>query len=486
MYIRTETKDGTSVPISPLALIRSKALGGAWLLNELWQKLGIDETIKKCLGDRHYEIPLERILFSLVAGHALSPSGKLALEEWIEHDVVIPGLAKLDVQQADLAMDLLLESEESILHDVYHTVADVLQLEVEPLYFETTSTCFETEESDDSFCKFDYAKIPPFDLPKTAIGFAVTRDGIPIRCWEWPGHTSDRSLVPEVMKDMIGWKLERVIIVVDRGFSSEENLQFLQRTGCHYIAGEKMSSGKPAMVAALAHPGRFKQVSDNLEVKDIAIGDGEARKRYLLVRNSDEAEREAARRENHLTALKEELVRLKGLDGEAYTRAQSRLLNHPTYKRYLKMDKRGHLSIDLRAVKARERLDGKSLIQTSDDTLSAEEVVLGYQQLFKIENAFRTLKQSIDLRPVYHRKEERIRAHGLLCWLALILVRIVENQTGKAWREFRDLFERVHLVEYESSDGKVQQRTEFTPEHLSIVWALKLTQPERIWGISLK
>ncbi|MCL6454152.1 MAG: transposase, partial [Alicyclobacillus sp.] len=185
-----------------------------------------------------------------------------------------------------------------------------------------------------------------------------------------------------VKKDLIGWRLGRVITVVDRGFNSDANLRELQKTGGHYIAGEKMSSGKPSVEDALSRPGRFKTVRDNLEVKEIVVGDGEARVRYVLVRNPDEARRDALRRESHLEKLRTELARLKKLDGEAHTKAHCALQSHPTYKRLLKADKRGDLRIDTQAVKELERLDGKYLIRTSDDTLSAEDVALGYKQLW--------------------------------------------------------------------------------------------------------
>lgn len=293
------------------------------------------------------------------------------------------------------------------------------------------------------------------------------------------------SVVPEVKKDLIGWKLGRVISVADRGFSSEANLRIFQQTGGHYIIGEKMSSGKPSVEAALAHPGRFKTVRDNLEVKVITIGDGEARKRYVLVRNPQEAKRDAAQREGHLKAMQEELDNLKRLDGEAHSRAHCRLHSHITYKRYLKMDKRGNLRIDKEAVKTMERLDGKYLIQTSDDTLSSEDVALGYKQLLKVEAAFRTPKQSLALRPVYYRKDDRIRSHVLLCWLGLMLIRIVENQTGRTWRDMRNVFQRIHLVETRSADGTVYQRTELTDEQRGILLQLELPEPQQIWDISL-
>jgi Transposase len=480
-----ETPAAKSQP-SAVKLLKSQALGGTWLLDQLWKKLGIDQAIKKRLADREFRMPVERAIFAMVANRVLDPGSKLAVEDWVDREVIIPELPAFNVQHGYRAMDFLLESDELIQREVFHSVADLLRLEVDLLFFDTTSTYFETEESDeDDFRKTGYSKDHRPDLPQVVIGFAVTRDGIPIRCWVWPGNTSDMSVVPEVKKDLIGWKLGRVITVVDRGFCSEDNLRVLQQSGGHYIAGEKMTSGKPAVEAALAHPGRFKTIRDNLEVKEIVVGNGEARQRYVLVRNPEEARRDAARREAHLARLRAELARLKKLDGEAHTKAHCRLRSHATYKRYLKTDKRGNLRIDPAAVKAMEHLDGKYLLRTSDDTLSTEDVALGYKQLLKVEAAFRTLKQSLELRPVYHRKEERIRAHVLLCWLGLMLVRIIENQTGKTWREVRAAMQTLHLVEYRLDAGKLCQRTELSEEHQAIVSALQIEEPPRIWDISL-
>lgn len=469
-----------------VTMLKSKSLGGTWLLDQLWKKLGIGQAITSRLTDREFRMPVERAIFAMVANRVLDPGSKLAIEDWVDREVIIPDLPAFEVQHGYRAMDFLLESDEAIQREVFHTVADLLNLEVDLLFFDTTSTYFETEESEeDDFRRTGYSKDYRPDLPQVVIGFAVTRDGIPIRCWVWPGNTSDMNVIPEVKKDLTGWKLGRVITVVDRGFCSEDNLRILQQTGGHYIAGEKMTSGKPTVEAALAHPGRFKTIRDNLEVKEVVIGDGEARTRYVLVRNPEEAKRDAVRREEHLERLRAELDRLKELDGEAHTKAHCRLHSHPSFKRYLKIDKRGNLRMDLKAVKAMERLDGKYLLRTSDDTLSTEDVALGYKQLLKVEEAFRTLKQSLELRPVYHRKEERIRAHVLLCWLGLMLIRIVENQTGKTWREVRSEMQTMHLIEYRLDAGKLCQRTELTDEHRAIVAALKIEEPPRIWDISL-
>lgn len=271
-----------------------------------------------------------------------------------------------------------------------------------------------------------------------------------------------------------------MITVVDRGFTSEENLRYLQRTGGHYIAGERMRSGKESTIEALGRSGRFKAVRENLEVKEIIVGQGEARKRYILVRNPEEARRDKAAREAILTEIEDALVRIGDLKGAPHTKACCQLVAHPTYGRYLKTDRKGQPKIDRAKMKAEEHLDGKYLLRTSDDTLSPEDVALGYKQLLTVEDAFRTLKTTLELRPVYHRLEDRIRAHVLLCWLALLLVRVAETKTGWTWRNIRRQLQRIHAIEFSGKDGQVVQRTELTPIHKQLFKALAIKEPPKI------
>lgn len=449
--------------VPELRFLSSRPMGGAYFLDGLWRRIGIDKLLEKRLKDREFKTEVERVIFATVANRALSPSSKLKLEEWVPKKVMIPGLENLDVQHCYRAMDFLLESEEEIQHEVFNAVADLFNLEVDILFFDTTSTYFEMDEWDEEDFKVQgHSKDSRPDLPQIVIGLAVTRNGIPIRCWSWPGNTSDMTVIPEIKRDLVGWKLGRVIMVTDRGFLSEENLRILQQAGGHYIAGERLSAGKPEVEKALSHPGRFRAIRDNLEVKEVIIGNGEARIRYVLVRNPVEARRDAARRTKQLEKLREELATLKDLDGKAHTKAHCRINTHQVYKKYLKMDSKGNLRIDPQTVKEAERLDGKYLIRTSDDTLSAEDVALGFKQLHEVEHAFRTLKTTLELRPVYHRKEDRIRAHVLLCWLALLLVRLAEFNTRQTWETLRSELDNMHIIECESIDGKVWQRTELT------------------------
>ncbi len=467
---------------SPLKFISSRALGGSWALDQLWRELGLDQTLGRLLQRRQYTLPVERAIFAMVANRALAAMSKLAAAEWATSEAWIDGVGRLEAQHLYRAMDFLLEAREEVEREVFCQVADLLNLEVDLLYFDTTSTYFEVEEPDE-LRRQGHGKDKRPDLTQAVVGLAVTRDGIPVRSWVRPGNTNDMAVIQEVKKDLIGWKLGRVITVLDRGFCSEENLRIIQRAGGHYIVGEKLRSGEERTEEALSRAGRFKAVRENLEVKEIVVGDGEKRTRYILVRNPEEAERDRRSREAIISRVNEELGSIGDLKGDPHTKACCALVAHPTLGRYVKTDKRGQPGLDPAKVKAEERLDGKYLLSTSDDTISAEDVALGYKQLYEVEDAFRTLKTTLSLRPVYHRLEDRIRTHVLLYWLSLLLVRIASLRTGRTWTELRRVLQRMHVGEFGSKDGRVLQRTETTPEQAEVFKALKVKEPPRFLAL---
>lgn len=456
---------------SGLRFLKSRPVGGAWLLNELWHRLEIGSAVREHCGNG-----VERLVFAMVANRALAPKSKLAVEEWSKYEAYLPGVAEIAVHQLYRAMDVLLEKADLIQREIFSRVARSLFLEVDLLFFDTTSTYFETDEEDPetgrlTLRKRGHSKDHRPDLPQVLIGLAVTREGIPIRCWVWPGKTSDVEVIPQVKKDLTDWRLGRVITVLDRGFMSEDNLPELQKAGGHYIIGERMRSGKPHVEEALSRRGRYREIRENLQVKEIEIGDGERRIRYILARNPIEAERQKRLREKALEELRAELRR------EPSAKRICELVAHQTYGRYLKLGANSKVEIDPEKVRREERLDGKYLIRTSDDTLTAADVALGYKQLLEVEDAFRTLKTHLELRPVYHRLSDRIRAHVLLCWMALLLVRVAEVEAETTWPRLRDILQRIHAGEMVGSEGRFVQRTEITAEQKAVFKVLKVVEP---------
>jgi transposase len=215
----------------------SKSLGGVWVLEQLWKKLGMDSILEKLFSSRNHQVSIERLLFAMVANRALAPSSKLGMEEWVKHSVYIPSMPEVSCHQLYRAMDELLTVRSELEKQVYWAVSDLMNLEVDLIYFDTTSSYFEVDPSeapeDEAFRKQGFSKDKRPDLLQVVIGLAVTKEGIPIRSWVWPGNTMDMTVIQEVKNDLVGWKLGRVISVMDRGFSSEDNLRYLQRTGGH-------------------------------------------------------------------------------------------------------------------------------------------------------------------------------------------------------------------------------------------------------------
>ena len=489
---------GQPLPGAPgeFDVVGSRPLGGVWLLDGLWRALGVDQALARVLGARRFTTDVERVLFALVANRALDPCSKLAAAEWASRDVHVPGLAGMDEDQAYRAMDLLVEAdaEAKVQEAVFFACADLLNLEVDLLFFDTTTTYFERDEpehGDGAFRVFGHSKDHRPDLPQIVIGLAVTREGIPVRVWCWPGNTNDMSVIGEVKDGLRGWRLGRVVTVVDRGFSSDENLRYLTRAGGHWIAGERMRDNSPDAKAALSRQGRYQTVRDNLRVKEVRVGEGDAAKRFVICHNPAEAERERTQRDDTIRRLQAELERIQTQRdkakttkaAEAHTRAECALRDHPALGRYLRQTPTGRLRIDRAKIAAEAKLDGKFLLSTSDPDLSAEDVALGYKNLLEAERGFRDLKATIELRPVFHRLEHRIRAHVLLSWLALLLIRVAERQTGHTWRRIALELGRLHLVTLTGPAGTLQQTTELTDTQRELYAATGTQPPPRITAL---
>ena len=467
-----------------LRFIRSAPLGGAYLLRHLWERLGLQTVLAKALQKRDFGFTVEWAIFAMVANRALAPDSKRGVEEWVSEDVSLGNPEPISLQHLYRAMDFLLEHEESIQKEVFFATVDLFNLEVDLLFFDTTTTYAECEEEDD-LRRYGHSKDSRPDRPQIVIGLAVTKEGLPVRCWVLPGNTADMTTVERVKSDLRGWKLSRCIWVMDRGMSSEANRIVLQKAGGHYILGEKLRDSQAAHKEALSFQGRYQKVRENLEVKEIVVGDGERRRRFVLVYNPEQAKKDQATREKTLKRIEETILALGDPEVASHKKAVCALLSHRSMGRYIRQTKTGKLRINQAKVQEEESLDGKYLLSSSDDTLSPEDIVLGYKQLMEVERAFRTLKTTLELRPLYHRKEERIRAHVLLCYLSLLLVRIAERETGETWDRIRPIMDRCHLGEFSSKDGRIFQRTELTSEQVNILNRLKIAHPPSVTNVQI-
>jgi hypothetical protein len=196
--------------------------------------------------------------------------------------------------------------------------------------------------------------------------------------------------------------------------------------------------------------------------------------------NPEQADRDQALREIMVGKLTALITDTDALPATKRAELRGRISAMPGLHRFLRVTPKGLLRIAKKKIAAEANLDGKYLLRCSDPHLSAEDIALGYQQLLQVERGWRDMKTTLELRPVYHRLEDRIRAHVILCWLALLLVRIVETTTGGTWNRLRADLQELHVGTFEGPAGTFRQRTELTTAQRDILAQLGVDAPKKI------
>jgi transposase len=376
-------------------------------------------------------------------------------------------------------MDFLEANKAMIEKALYYRLGDLFHLDVDVIFYDTTSLHFEVDDEDRGVGEEDvvwgsqraghkkykaprkrgYSKNGLDDVPQIVVGLAVSRDGLPVRHWVFPGNTVDVTTVETVKGDLRGWKLGRCLFVGDAGMVSAENLRTLALGGGKYIVCMPLKPGSEVTTKVINRPGRYQQVADNLRVKQVVVGEGERRRRYVVCHNPEEQKRQRKHRAQVLTELEAELAVLADLDSSSYTKRVFELLASRRYGRYLRRTKSGKLRLDRAALSHADKLDGKFVVHSNDDTLTAEDMALGYKQLMRVELAWRQLKSGLRMRPVFHWAPHRIHAHIFLTVLALLLERIAEQACGDTWHNIRDDLKQIKLVQLSRPNGTIWQVT---------------------------
>jgi transposase len=472
------------------------AYGVLYAAHALWEELGIGPLLREKLHQDGGDAPHDAALFAMTANRLACPSSKLACyAHWLADDVYWPEAKALALEHLYRAMDFLLRHIEAIEQELFFRTADLFNADVDLIFWDTTTLYCEIDEEDEDGEQWQTHAIPALRKrghnkegrdgnPQVVVGLALTRDGLPVRSWVFPGNTADVTTIDALKADLQGWRLNRAVFVGDSGMFSEANRQRLSRALGRYILAVPMRKVSEVPLAVLTRAGRYRNVADNLRVKEVSVGEGERRRRYVVCHNPDEAAREQAHREHLLELVRAELAALDGRQAD-HPKKACELMASRRFGRYLRMDAGGRLSLDMTKVAAEAKYDGKFVVTTNDDTLEAEDVALGYTSMMLIEGCFRRMKTTgLQTRPIYHWRPHRIIAHVKLCVLALLLQRAAEIRCQQTWRTIRHTLDQLKVVRYRLHGKTILQSTRVTAPMAEILQTLGIPLPKKILEVS--
>ena len=483
----TQHKDPLALS-NDLKLIRTFSFGCVLAIEALWERLGIGKELRDICKAKKINVPYERALLAMVANRLCEPESKLGVwDRWLSK-VYLPSCDSLKLEQMYEAMDLLYDHRQPIEKNIFFHTADLFNLQVDLIFYDTTTASFSIDYEDEDcdqpgagLRKFGKSKENTWS-PQVVVALAVTREGLPVRCWVFPGNTADATTVEKVRSDLRGWSLGRALFVADAGINSEDNRQELGRACGKYLLACRMANVSEIKRDVLSKRGRYTLIKDNLQAKEVIIGDGEMRKRYILCFNPKEAERQRIHRAKVLEILQKELARHPNKKATAQWAID--LLASQRYKRYLTISKSNNIRIDRGKVREAQKYDGKWVLETNDDTISMEDAASGYKGLMVIERCFRSLKRTqIKMTPMFHWVPRRIETHVRICVLALLIERVAEIACQQPWSRIRRQLQRLQATEFFSLKHRFFRRNELTAEVSQILQTLDIAAPKSILSI---
>jgi hypothetical protein len=474
-----------------IALEASFGLGVVHVAKALWARLGIGEAIQAELDEKRLTAPHATALLAMVAQRLDRPGSKLACHErWLDR-VWLPEARGLGLHQLYRALDLLALHGDAVERAVFWRAADLFKLDVDLVFYDATTAWFETDEEDVAAHEWRGLAFEPLRRrghskegrdhdPQVVIALAVTRDGVPVRSWVFPGATPDVTTVHKIKDDLRAMRLGRVLFVGDAGLYSKANLDELAKGAGRYVLAAPIGRVREIRDEVLSHPGRYADITPTLRAKEVVLGEGERRRRYILCLNEEEADRQRRRRAEILALLEAELASLKA----DHPKAACRLIASRRFGPYLSEDDDGRPYLDQAKVRRAEQLDGKFVLTTNDDTLSVADVALGYKGMWVIESCFRKMKTTgLAVRPMFHWMPHRITAHVRLCVLALMIQRAAEIATGLPWGRLAGVLERLKAIRYTSEGRTLVQATTVGPDLADILKKLDVPAPKTILAV---
>ncbi len=446
-----------------------KEYGPVIIFRRLWEKLGLDKYLKKYLKPRKIGFNAEELIYTMVLNRLMEPKSELAAHEWSKS---LYGLTHpKDLNQWYRALDFLIEHKEAVEKDLFESQKDLFNFEIDIVLMDTTSLVyFGDGDKAENILNYGYSKEKRFDLKQVIVGILMTKEGLPIGHEVYPGNTNDIGAFKEMIRAVkTRFKIRRVIIVCDRGMVSEDNIRTLESDGYEYVVGMRMRQLKEEDAKKILSVKEMASVSKELKGREVYLKD----RRLIVCFNREEALKDRKKREEIIARL---IIKLK-------TQGLKSLLIHKEYSKYLRI-KADKPQLDEERIKSEELYDGKFVLETNTK-LNWKEVILAYKDLWKIEASFRTLKNELEMGPVYHYTERRIRSHIFISFLALVLKASFHkallniDKTLNLSKVLEDV-RKIKVTQITIKDKSIVLRTELEEDAYYAFKAVQLKIPPRI------
>lgn len=405
---------------------------GYFFLENIYEQLGLSDYLNTNIKKSTSTNDLNEILKLLVFSRILNPMSKQETFEQRESffkpfNVSLPSIYR--------GLSELCKLKDDLQYCTHKAICSHYERECSLVFYDVTNYYFETDAEDD-FKKIGVSKENK-KSPIVQMGLFIDSKGIPISYQLFPGNTSDtKTLIPIVAEMRRKFGMGRIILTADKGLNSGGNLKFLKENGDGYIVSQKIrGAGKPFVEQILDEEGYAYNESRTFKIKSFlrtrVVKDEnesyELTEKVICFWSQDYETREVYKRE----ILEEKLQSFLDNPGKYKTS------NSFGLKKYLKVNQINtqtgelerqniHLEFDIEKYEKDKKLDGYYAIVTSELELSEEEVIQKYRGLWKIEESFKVLKSDLEGRPVFVRKQDSIEGHFLVCFIALLILRILE------------------------------------------------------------
>lgn len=462
--------------------------GDVLIINHLWNELGLNEKFKKYLSGTKTAFEVSLAVKVMVINRLIAPKSKLSIVEW-QKTIYLDQLEGKEIQYHQFlrSLDYFYKIKEPLEEDIFYQLRDLFSLKLNIVFYDLTSTYFEGQEC--SLSEFGYSRDHRSDARQIILGLLVTDEGLPIAHEIFKGNCADKTTLKVAIETAKKrFQIKRCIFVCDRGIVSEQNIELLDKERYEYIfALRKRRLRESEILFNSKEP--FLTIAENLLAKEIVYNN----RRYVLCHNLEKEQDDHKFRNKLIERSSERLERLKNSkikEPEIYIRKATKILTKLKAAKFFtyKVSSDGSFEYDISesVLNKEQSYDGKYILMTNIKDITVKELIKTYKNLSQIESAFRTIKDFLRLRPIYHYSPKRVKAHVFVCVLAYLLEKILEIKLKQAKLQMSpatalERLDRVRLVINEFDNKIFKCITEVSPQQNMILKSCSINHISKIF-----